>query len=170
MADQAHIPANIFLCGLVPNLINCGNVVGGMSRLSVAPQWIPWRQSHSLIAVCFPISTPQPWVTQCSHTFQKYLSLYHGSVRNWVWLCFQMNHGALRFGSETDNKCYQSTLWHKLVCLIVGCFTLFWWRVKHKWPTLKPLQPLPPNVTPGMDGVLTVTEAVVHAQTGTSGC
>lgn len=38
MVHQAHILNYVFLCGLVSNLINCENVVGGMSQLLVDPQ------------------------------------------------------------------------------------------------------------------------------------
>lgn len=36
MGDQERALNYLFLGGLVCNLINCGNVVGGMSQLSVA--------------------------------------------------------------------------------------------------------------------------------------
>lgn len=38
MAHQAHILNYVFLCGLVLNLINCENVVGGMSHNC---RWLP---------------------------------------------------------------------------------------------------------------------------------
>lgn len=49
---QAHIPPQVILLGLVLNSINCGNVVGKMSQLLVAPWSIP-EESPS---VCSPIS------------------------------------------------------------------------------------------------------------------
>lgn len=73
MADQEHTLNYVFLCGLVCNLINCGNVVGGMSQLSVALQTIP-EESHSFLSPsAFPSAIP-PSNTQVTHssiTFHK---------------------------------------------------------------------------------------------------
>ena len=54
VAHQAHILNYVFLCGLDPNLINCENVVGGMSQLSVAPQSIPEESPSVLSLSAFP--------------------------------------------------------------------------------------------------------------------
>lgn len=57
-AHQAHIPNRVFLRGLVPNLINCENVVGGMSQLSAAPQSIPEEGLVVLSPSAFPSVLP----------------------------------------------------------------------------------------------------------------
>ncbi len=73
MAHQAHILNYVFLSGLVRNLINCENVVGGMSQLSVAPQSIPEESPSVLSLSAFPSALPPPnaRVTSRSHTFHK---------------------------------------------------------------------------------------------------
>lgn len=73
VAHQAHIPNYVFLSGLVRNLINCENVVGGMSQLSEAPQSIPEESPPVLSLSAFPSALPPPnaRVTNRSHTFHK---------------------------------------------------------------------------------------------------
>jgi len=58
MVDQEHTLNSVFLCGLVRNLINCGNVVGGMSQLSVALQSIPEENQSVLSPSAFPSVLP----------------------------------------------------------------------------------------------------------------
>lgn len=77
VAHQAHILNYVFLRGLVCNLINCGNVVGRMSQLSVAPPVNPRRKSLGLITVCFPISAP-------SSQHSSYQSVSHISQKKAV--------------------------------------------------------------------------------------
>lgn len=86
-ADQEHILNYVFLCGLVCNLINCGNVAR-MSQLSVAPQSIP-KESHSVLSLliisALPSMAPPPraQITSLSHTFdKKKFCLQHW----WWWL------------------------------------------------------------------------------------
>lgn len=73
MAHQAHILNDVFLSGLVCNLINCENVVGGMSQLSVAPQSIPEESPSVLSLSAFPSAFPPAItrVTNQSHAFHK---------------------------------------------------------------------------------------------------
>lgn len=49
-----------FLCGLAGNLINCGNVVGGVSQLSVALQSIPEERRFVLSLSAFLSVLPPP--------------------------------------------------------------------------------------------------------------
>lgn len=73
MAHQAHILNYVFLCGLAGNLINCWNVVGSMSQLSVAPQSIPEESPSVLSPSAFSSELPprNSRVTSQSHTFHK---------------------------------------------------------------------------------------------------
>lgn len=66
-----HIFSTMSLCGLAPNLINCENVVGGMSQLSVAPQSIPEESPSVLSPSAFPSALPDARVTSRSHAFHK---------------------------------------------------------------------------------------------------
>lgn len=52
----------VFLIGLLPNLINCENVVGGMAQPLVAPR----RVSQA------PIRAPKSQITKWCHAFHKY--------------------------------------------------------------------------------------------------
>lgn len=73
MAHQAHILNYVFLCGLVRNLINCENVVGGMSQLSVDRQSIPEESPSVLSPSAFPSAPPPPATpVTASHISQKF--------------------------------------------------------------------------------------------------
>lgn len=73
VAHQAHILNYVFLCGLVPNLINCENVVGGMSQLSVAPNSIPVEGLSVLSPSTFPSALPNHEVPYSLTHFTKIL-------------------------------------------------------------------------------------------------
>lgn len=76
---QAHILNYVFLRGLVCNLINCGNVVGRMSQLSVALQSIPEESPLVLSPSAFPSVVPprSAGVPSQSHTFHEKLRSQH---------------------------------------------------------------------------------------------
>lgn len=110
-ADQEHILNYVFLCGLVCNLINCGNVAR-MSQLSVAPQSIP-KESHSVLSLliisALPSMAPPPraQITSLSHTFDKKKILFAAlmmmishSCSNYSWICFPRSCGLSSFGSD----------------------------------------------------------------------